>query len=143
MAEIQSSVDYVQYHFSKETAGDGSPAYHYLRLASAVTELRARITQLEATEIELHRQLTLLKRDMKGPDGYETWKDAAVDQRLQVARLTAENHRLRADKERIDWQEANGSRGVYRMDSGPWFRPGVDEYYESFREGIDAARGGK
>ena len=67
-----------------------------IHTAELFTQLRARIAQLEATEIELHRQLTLLTREIKGPDGFETWKDAAVDQRLQVSRLTAENATLRS-----------------------------------------------
>jgi hypothetical protein len=62
----------------------------------------------------------------------------------EIARLRAENAGLREDKARIDWQEANGSRGVYRMISGSWFRPGFGQFhYESFREAIDAARGAK
>jgi chromosome segregation ATPase len=138
-----------------------------LREASdAKAELRARIAQQDETIAELRALLSLSQSKVHATEMGERSMIARCDELFAdnrsltsanaeyakrhleqvetVRTLTAENAALRADRDRIDWQEANGSRGMYRMHSGSWFRPGFGEYhYSSFREALDAARGGK
>jgi len=66
-------------------------------LRAALTAERGRANRAEADAVEAWRQVHLFKAEAGGPDGFATWKDAAIDERLR---------RVKAETERADRAEA-------------------------------------
>ena len=65
-------------------------------LRAALTAERGRANRAEADAVEAWRQVHLFKAEAGGPDGFATWKDAAIDERLR---------RVKAETERADLRE--------------------------------------
>lgn len=68
-----------------------------VRFKNELTAERERADRAEADAVEAWRQVHLFKAEAGGPDGFATWKDAAIDERLR---------RVKAETERADRAEA-------------------------------------
>jgi len=69
--------------------------YEIARLRAALATERERADRAEADAVEAWRQVHLFKAEAGGPDGFATWKDAAIDERLRRVKAEAERDELR------------------------------------------------
>jgi hypothetical protein len=126
--------------------------------------LRARIAELERENARLRDELKFCRDSFAGTESalrqeVELQRRRASETERQTSacvahwqddcqKLTAENARLQADAERLDWLEANGCDQFHvgRGERAYWWKgsePGFIKTDESLRSAIDAARSGK
>lgn len=90
-------------------------------LVEEIERLRARVSQLEKEASD----------NFKAGMGYQ----------IEAGRLTAENQRLRADGERMDWLQTQPHK--LKCYEGTWYLGGSVMHHDDLRSAIDAARGAK
>jgi hypothetical protein len=54
--------------------------------------------------VESTAEIERVRAELQGPDGFETWKDAAIDERVRRRKAETEIERLRADRDK--WRRA-------------------------------------
>lgn len=88
---------YQQWH---DEEGHRSCVY-MLALRSQLAIERERANRAEADAVEAWRQVHLFKTEAGGPDGFATWKDAAINERLRRVKAEAELTALRERMARL------------------------------------------